>query len=187
MISKDTIFIGSYHVFSYFDVVPMQACSLLLGCPWEYDTNALHHGRTNTYCLLHKGKKIVLLPLAPAEIVKQDKELAEISKNDNALDSSVATTKEIKLKGSFLIAKTSLNAENYVDGAPCRTMLTMFCRPVSPSRDHNTMSCNLCLAVTNLLLEFDGGMEWRMTPIQEGDDDEDITKVDTHEPCLSPS
>ena len=88
------------------------------------------------------------------------------------------------MKGGALIAKTSLNAENYVDGAPCRTMLTMFCRPVSPSRDHNTMSCNLCLAVTNLLLEFDGGMEWRMTPIQEGDDDEDINKVDTHEPCL---
>ena len=101
----------------------MQACSLLLGCPWEYDTNALHHGRTNTYCLLHKGKKIVLLPLAPAEIVKQDKELAEISKNDNALDSSAATTKEIKLKGGALVAKTSLNAENYVHGAPCHTML----------------------------------------------------------------
>jgi hypothetical protein len=30
-------------------------------------------------------------------------------------------------------------------------------------------------------------MESRMTPVQEGEDDEDITKVDTHEPWPSPS
>ena len=76
------------------------------------------------------AKKNVLLPLTSAEIVKHDKKFAEIFKNDNALDSSAATTKEIKLKGGALIAKTSLNAENYVDGALCRTMLTMFSRHV---------------------------------------------------------
>jgi hypothetical protein len=64
--------ISSYHDYAYFDVVPMQACSLLLGHPWEYDTDALHHGRTNTYTLMHKGKKIILLPLIPAEIMKYD-------------------------------------------------------------------------------------------------------------------
>ena len=101
--------------------------------------------------MLHKGKKIVLLPLTPAEIVKHDKELAEISKNDNALDSSAATTKEIKLNGGALIAITSLNAEHYVDGAPCRTMLTIFSRHVSPPHDHTTLSSKLLLAVPNLL------------------------------------
>jgi hypothetical protein len=30
-------------------------------------------------------------------------------------------------------------------------------------------------------------MESRATPIQEEEDDEDITKVDMHEPCSSPS
>jgi hypothetical protein len=34
----------------------MQAYSLLLGCPWEFDTDAAHHGRTNKYTLMHKGK-----------------------------------------------------------------------------------------------------------------------------------
>ena len=91
------------------------------------------------------------------------------------------------MKGSFLIAKTSLNAENYVDSASCRTMLTMFSRHVSPSHDHATLSSNLCPTVTNLLQEFDGGMESRMTPIQEGEDDDDITMLDTHKPALSPS
>jgi hypothetical protein len=103
-------------------------CSLLLGRSWEYDTDALHHGRTNTYTLMHKAKKIILLPLTPAEIVKYNKELAEISKNDHALDPPVATSQEIKLKVGALLAKTSLSAENYVDAAPCRTML---CKHVS--------------------------------------------------------
>ena len=58
----------------------MQACSLLLGCPWEFDTDATHHGKSNTYTLIHKGKKITLLPLTPAEIVQYDQELAENEK-----------------------------------------------------------------------------------------------------------
>ena len=66
--------IGACADFADCDVVPMQACSLLLGRPWEYDTDALHHGRSNKYTFMHKGKKITLLPLTPAEIIKFDKE-----------------------------------------------------------------------------------------------------------------
>jgi hypothetical protein len=77
------------------------------------------------------------------------------------------------LKGGALLAKTSLSAENYVDTAPC--FANMF---------HFHMILCLCLAklrvaVTNLLQKFDGGMESRMTPIQEREDDEDITMLDT--------
>jgi hypothetical protein len=154
---------GSYHDYANFDVVPMQACSFLLGCSWEYDIDALHHDRTNRYTLMHKSKKIVLLYLTPVLIVKHDNEHAEISKNDHALDSSGATTEEIKLKGGASIATTSLNAENYIDDAPCRAMLcrhisfsyapchTMLCRHVLFSHDHNPMSSNLRPVVTNLL------------------------------------
>jgi hypothetical protein len=53
--------ICSYHDFVDFDVVTMDACALLLGCPWEFDTDAIHHGRPNKYTLMHKGKKIVLI------------------------------------------------------------------------------------------------------------------------------
>ncbi|XP_010221635.1 PREDICTED: uncharacterized protein LOC104575983 [Tinamus guttatus] len=61
--------IGSYHDFADFDVVSMDACSLLLGRPWEFDTDAIHHGRSNKYTFMHKGKKIVLLPMTPTEMV----------------------------------------------------------------------------------------------------------------------
>ena len=54
--------IGTYHDYADCDVVPMQACSLLLGRPWEFDTDAIHHCRSNQYTLMHKGKKIALFP-----------------------------------------------------------------------------------------------------------------------------
>jgi hypothetical protein len=57
----------------------------------------------------------------------------------------------------------------------------MLCKYVSFSHDPTPMSSKLCTAVTNLLQEFDGGMESRMTPIQEGEDDEHITMLDTPE------
>ena len=56
----------------------MDACSLLLGRPWEYDT----HGRSNKYTFMHKGKKITLLPLTPAEIVQAEKDRAESAKKE---------------------------------------------------------------------------------------------------------
>jgi len=54
----------------------MQACSLLLGRPWEHDNDATHHGRSNKYTFVHKGKKYTLLPLTPAENVQAEKEQA---------------------------------------------------------------------------------------------------------------
>jgi hypothetical protein len=63
---------GSYHDYADCDVVPMEACSLLLGRPWKYDTNSLHHGHANYYSLMFKGKKIILHPMTPEDIVKSD-------------------------------------------------------------------------------------------------------------------
>jgi hypothetical protein len=47
--------IGAYADFVDCDVVPMQACSLLLGHPWEHDNDATHHVRSNKYTFMHKG------------------------------------------------------------------------------------------------------------------------------------
>jgi hypothetical protein len=63
-------FISTYHDYTDCDVVPMQACSLLLGRPWEFDIDAVHHGRSNKYTLVYKGKKNTLLPMTPTEIVQ---------------------------------------------------------------------------------------------------------------------
>ncbi|XP_074265628.1 uncharacterized protein LOC141588071 [Silene latifolia] len=47
------------------DVVPMDACHLLLGRPWEYDRNTTHQGKDNVYIFKHQGKKVTLTPLPP--------------------------------------------------------------------------------------------------------------------------
>ncbi|XP_058180117.1 uncharacterized protein LOC131298658 [Rhododendron vialii] len=40
----------------------MDACHLLLGRPWQYDRNALHKGKKNTYSFMFGSTKIVLVP-----------------------------------------------------------------------------------------------------------------------------
>ena len=55
----------------------------------------------------------------------------------------------------------------------------MLCRDVSVV-SHDTISCALHPAVTNLFQELGDGMESRTAPIQEGENDEDIAMLDTH-------
>ncbi|XP_074305672.1 uncharacterized protein LOC141640893 [Silene latifolia] len=47
------------------DVVPMDACHLLLGRPWEFDRNTTHQGKENVYVFKHNGKRVTLTPLPP--------------------------------------------------------------------------------------------------------------------------
>ena len=112
-----------------------------------------------------------MLLLSPADIRKHFKELAENVSNK----SFDAKTNGIKLKG-FYIATTSAAAElcdNH--DAPCYTMLCRYKSfPTAP------MSCTMHPTVTNLLQEIDDRMESRMTPIQEGEDDEDIAASDAY-------
>jgi hypothetical protein len=72
--------IGTYHDYADCDVIPMQACSLLLGHPWEFETDAIYYGRRNNYTLVHIGKKITLLPLTPNEIVQCDRAIVETAR-----------------------------------------------------------------------------------------------------------
>ena len=161
----------------------MQSSSLLLGRPWKFDNYVAHHGITNTYTFMHKNKKITLLPLSPADIRKHFKELADIEKNTPPTnESSDAKPTGIKLKGVY--HATNFAATELCDNhdVPCYTML---CRYVSST--HDPMSCTLHPVVTNLLQEIDNGMESRTTPIQVGEDDEDIAMLDTLLPWSPPS
>ncbi|XP_074278562.1 uncharacterized protein LOC141602155 [Silene latifolia] len=56
---------GSYVDEVLCDVIPMDACHILLGRPWQFDRDVLHRGRCNEYELKDKGKRIVLKPLPP--------------------------------------------------------------------------------------------------------------------------
>jgi len=44
-----TFHIGGYHDSILFDVLPMDACHILLGKPWKFDKGVIHESRNNTY------------------------------------------------------------------------------------------------------------------------------------------
>lgn len=59
---------GSYVDEVLCDVIPMDACHILLGRPWQFDRDVLHKGRSNEYELKYQGKKIVLKPMSPQAV-----------------------------------------------------------------------------------------------------------------------
>ena len=65
-------FIGSYKDVVDCDVVPMQPCTILLGRPWQFDRDYMHHGRANQYSFLYHDRKIVLHPMPPEAIMQND-------------------------------------------------------------------------------------------------------------------
>jgi hypothetical protein len=157
--------IGTYHDYANCNVVPMQACSLLLGRPWEFDTDDVHHGRTNKYTLVHKGKKITLLPLTPNKIVQCDRAIAETTKreSENQHDQTAppSSSNAIKLKSHAVLATQSdLFCPPTID-APFHALV---CRQVLFSLDDITRP--LPPAITNILLEFKDVFPAKIPPRQ---------------------
>jgi hypothetical protein len=151
--------ISTYHDYVDCDVVPMQACSLLLGHPWEFDTNAIHHGRSNKYTLMHNRKKITLLLLMSNEIVQCDRARAETARRESEIQHASPVKLEqrapslssnaTKLKSHPMHAtKSDLAVSTNVDVS----FHALVCRQVLFSLEDITTP--LPCAITNLLLEF---------------------------------
>jgi hypothetical protein len=69
---NDPFSVEKYNDHMECNVVPMQACQLLLGRPWLYDRDVQIFGRTNKLSFLYKGERISLLPLTSEESMKDD-------------------------------------------------------------------------------------------------------------------
>nr|AAN09859.1 putative polyprotein [Oryza sativa Japonica Group] len=145
--------IGSYADSVDCDVVPMQACSLLLGCPWEHDNDATHHGRSNKYTFVHNGKKFILLPLTPAEIVEAESENQQVAKSvfppkkDKLSPSS--KVEGIKLKDGVMLA-TKCDIAEISDVDMCYFLI---CKQALVSFDD--IASSIPPVVTNLLQEYE--------------------------------
>jgi hypothetical protein len=60
--------VGDYEDTVVCDVLPMDACHVLLGRPWQFDKRSTHEGRSNVYSLWHQGKRHVLRPMLGKDI-----------------------------------------------------------------------------------------------------------------------
>jgi hypothetical protein len=150
------------------DVVPMQACSILLGRPCQVDKDSMHHGRSNQYSFQYHDKRIVLHPMSPEAILKDELTRASKIKNQEQAKSEnqiVANElekhkkrsakfvhdnrNEIKLKGACLIATKS-----DLDEIDATTMVcyALICKQTLFSLLYIPLS--LPPVVTNLLQEY---------------------------------
>jgi hypothetical protein len=148
--------IGTYHDYANCDVVPMQACSLSLGRPWEFDTDVIHYGRSNKYTLVHNGKKITLLSLTLNEIVQCNRAIAETARREYEIQHAFpvkleqrapsSSSNAIKLKSHAMLAtKSDLAVSTNVDVS----FHALVCRKVLFSLEDITTP--LPRAITNLL------------------------------------
>lgn len=55
--------IGIYKDSVVCGIIPMDVCHMLLGRPWQFDQNAIHDGRNNTYNFEKDGLAHTLFPL----------------------------------------------------------------------------------------------------------------------------
>ena len=83
------------------DVIPMDACHIVLGRPWQYDRKVTHDGEKNTYTFWKDGSKVVMLPL-------KDERKTE------TMLSAKEVTKEMKVTGCCyaLVVKRKEEQEN---------------------------------------------------------------------------
>jgi len=142
----------------------MQACSILLGRPWQFDKDSMHHGRSNQYSFLYHDKKIVLHPMSSEAILKDEFTRAsrmknqeqaksenhivanELEKHKKRSDKFVHDNKnEIKLKGACFIATKSDLDEIDATTAVCYALI---CKQTLFSLEN--ISLSLPPVVTNL-------------------------------------
>jgi hypothetical protein len=67
----------NYHDELWCDIIPMDACHILLGRPWLFDRKVMHDGHLNTYTFSKDGKKITLAPLSPSQLHKSKPQTAQ--------------------------------------------------------------------------------------------------------------
>jgi hypothetical protein len=143
--------ISSYHDVVECNVMPMEACHILLGRLWQFDTNCLHHGRSNQYSLMYHDKKIALLPMSPEDIVCDDTAKAAKAKTENnKISKSVGNNEDgIKLKGHCLLA-TKSDINELIASTPVAYALV--CKDALSSVQD--MPHSLPPAIANILQEY---------------------------------
>jgi hypothetical protein len=130
-----------------------------LGHSWEFDTDVIHHGRSNKYTLVHNRKKITLLPLTSNEIVQCDRAIAETARRESEIQhvspvkleqiAPSSSSNAVKLKSHAMLAtKSDLAISTNVDVS----FQVLLCRQVLFSLEDITTP--LPCAITNILQEF---------------------------------
>lgn len=85
--------IGRYEDEVVCNVLPMDACHVLLARPWLFNKKAVHDGFKNRHSFDHKGKKITLVPLSPSEVHQDQVQLKKNQDQDSKADKPETSTR----------------------------------------------------------------------------------------------
>ena len=89
-----------------FDIVPLQACQLLLGKPQISKNNIVHNSIANKYYFKYNGRKITLIPMNATEILQDDLERAERRKTEpSRREWAISYVSTLSSKSDFFFTK----------------------------------------------------------------------------------
>nr|KYP67794.1 hypothetical protein KK1_024147 [Cajanus cajan] len=100
--------IGKYENQFLCDIVPMEACHILLGRPWQFEKKTIHNGLTNEITFTHKEKKFVFYPLSPQQVAEDQAQMKNKRKREKVGKSK---EEEISSKG-FVNKENSFITKN---------------------------------------------------------------------------
>ncbi|CAJ2636512.1 unnamed protein product [Trifolium pratense] len=157
--------IGKYEDVVLCDVVPMEASHLLLGRHWQFDRKVNHEGYSNKYSFVHRGQKVVLVPLSPSEEFNDmfpkkipsglppirgiehhiDLNSGASLPNRSAYRSNPQQTQEIQRQVTELVSKGWVRESL----SPCVVPVIL-----APKKDGSWRMCTDCRAVNNITIKY---------------------------------
>ncbi|XP_052728506.1 uncharacterized protein LOC128195301 [Vigna angularis] len=162
---KVALSIGNFKDEVVCDVVPMEAFHVLLGRPWQFDHNTIHHGLTNTITVHKQDKKFVLQPLTPTQVAqdqaqmksardqekkqKKKKITKQKSGEKEVIESSVPSYKVTQHE--VLLNKKTLNNTLQVE----QPSYLLLCQGTLTCTSSESQTTTLSLSIQKLLKEFD--------------------------------
>jgi len=134
------------------DVIPMEACHILLGRPWQFDRKTLHHGHTNEIILQHHSKIFVLHPLTQMRARRKEEsfknsKVSKLSKDKTKVE-EVSSSKDVAHE-VLLTHKTLLHTLH--DEQPSFLLL---CQAILTFLEHHSLK-DLPPSIRALLHEFE--------------------------------
>jgi len=104
------------------DVVPLSACHILLGRPWQFDRHVVHDGFKNTYFFVIDKEKIVLNLLPPNQVHKIKPGIGSEKKTDLLMLSETQVERPLG-KGKQVLASLMLESNKSKEMNPLHPMI----------------------------------------------------------------
>ncbi len=113
---KVKLSIGKYEDQALCDIVPIEACHILLGRPWQFEKKTIHNDLTNEINFTHKEKKFVLHPLTPQQVAEDQTKMKNKRKREKVGKSKEEeiSSKGIMSKENYFITKESMKTTLFI-------------------------------------------------------------------------